>query len=226
MPGNDDFGNVAEEKFRRVMRPRAIPIYKRLFPGCELEDLRAEGFKVHVLDKEFAIDSLLKFVTGQWITVQEKYRQSNYWTNYHDFTQEYENGDHSQGEWFHLAAQLYFYGWANSEKTDFAQWLLIDVARYKILIEKSGGIEKVGRFQRNRSWYEGGSGQATFYGLSLSFLKPAILKHFNVFDGQGRVRCPQWEHVSYCRSCGTRPADNFVSAHDGRPSITRTWRHP
>ena len=147
-----------------------------LFPGCELVDLREKGVKVHVLDKEFGIDSLLKVQTGQWFSLQEKYRAYDA-LRYGDFTQEYMNACgtewESPGEWFKLYALIYFYGWANKEGTDFAKWILMDVAKYKLLVEDAGGLDKIGTYHENRR-----HGRASFYSIPLDAIEPAFITTF------------------------------------------------
>src|SRR5262245_13088356 len=115
--------------FMREMQPHALRIYQHIFPGCMVEDLRKQGKRdededgVHILDRNFAIDSLLRMPDGSFFTLQEKYRTHEHLQNFGDFTHEFMNGYGTKrqepGEWFHLGAQLYFYGWANEEKTDF-----------------------------------------------------------------------------------------------------------
>ena len=117
MVGN--FDNLSTEVFRRKMRPHAIKIYETLWPGCKIDALREQGIKVHVLDKEFGIDTLSTFTSGQWISIQEKYRRFALWSKWKDFTQEYINAAGTKyktpGEWFHLGAQIYFIGWADKK---------------------------------------------------------------------------------------------------------------
>lgn len=155
------------------MRPYALSIYQRIFPGCYLEDLREQGVRVHVLDREFGIDSLIHLPSAQWISIQEKYRTFDN-LKYGDFTQEYKNAVgtpyESEGEWFKLGAQLYFYGWANRQEDGFAKWLLLDIARYKCLVERLGGLDKVGTIRQNCRY-----GRASFYAIPIEKLKPAIL---------------------------------------------------
>jgi len=175
------FEQLDTEQFRKKMRPSALRIYERLFPGCTLEDLRADGFKVHVLDKEFGIDALINLNCGQWISIQEKYRR-NYALKWLDFTQEYMNAagtEHeSPGEWFKLGSQLYFYGWANQDETDFEKWAIIDVAKYKLLVEEYGGLEKMGAKRSNNQ-----HGRASFFAIPITKLMPAI-----VFDYRGFLK--------------------------------------
>jgi hypothetical protein len=155
------------------MKPAALRIYRRLFPGCEVEDLRKEGVKVHVLDKELGIDSLLTTKQGQWFSIQEKYR-AHKWLQYLDFTQEYRNAEgtehESPGEWFKLGAQLYFYGWANEAETDFEKWAILDVAAYKLLVERAGGLAAIGTKRQNRI-----HGRASFFAIPIQKLRPAFI---------------------------------------------------
>jgi hypothetical protein len=176
-----EFGGLVMEQFRLRMRPHAIAIYERLFGDCEIQDLREEGVRVHVLDKEFGIDMLLTVPSGQWFTVQEKYREHKFLVEpllqveppCPDFTQEYMNAvgtpHESPGEWFKLGAQLYFYGWARPREDGFAAWVLLNVPRYKMIVEKTpGGIAGLGRLCYNRR-----HGRATFYAIPVSRLRNA-----------------------------------------------------
>ena len=71
-----------------------------------------------------------------------------------DFTQEYRNAVGTQyeapGEWFHLNAELYFFGWATSDESGLAKWVLLHIPRYKRLIEEAGGLDRIGKL-RNRT---------------------------------------------------------------------------
>lgn len=174
------FAELTTEKFRLRMRPHAETIYRSLWPGCAVEDLRAQGIDVHVLDQHFGIDTLVKLDSGQSLTLQEKYRQYKYLVTPRlqvkpgvpDFTQEYMNAvgtEHeAEGEWFHLAAQLYFYGWAAEDESRFEKWALLDIARYKQLVEDAGGLPAIGQLIPNRT-----HGCATFYAIPIDRLRLA-----------------------------------------------------
>jgi hypothetical protein len=162
---NRNFETRGIEQFRLMMEPHALGIYRRLFPGVEKENLRQEGPGVHVLDKEHAIDSILRLPSGITFTLQEKYRENKYLVDPRlqekppcpDFTQGYKlavgTPHESPGEWFHLHSQLYFYGWADRQCTRFEKWVLVDVAKYKILVEKTeGGLAAMGRLIANKQW--------------------------------------------------------------------------
>lgn len=177
-----DFSLLPTEKFRVRMRPHAEKIYRRIWPGCQIRDLREHGVAVHILDKNFGIDTLAEFLSGQWISVQEKYRryralasmELKFEPPYPDFTQEYLNAEgtkhESPGEWFKLGAQVYFYGWANESETDFAAWLLMDIAKYKMVVEEMGGLDSISKRHYNQQ-----HGRASFYPIPIYRLEQAII---------------------------------------------------
>ncbi len=181
-----NFNNLSTVKFQQKMKPAALRIYENVFPGCVLEDLREHGVKVHILDKEFGIDSLIKFPTGQWISIQEKYRTYRSYEycmrtqGYLDFTQEYKNAVGTQyeneGEWFKLGSQLYFYAWANETETDFLKWIIMDIPKYKILVEESGGLENIGYLEQNKKY-----GKSNFYVIPLEKLETTFLYKGDLF---------------------------------------------
>ena len=170
----NNFNNLSTVKFQEKMKPAAERIYQKIFPRSRLVDLRQDGFKVHILDQEFGIDALLYLKSGQWVSIQEKYRK-NYALKYLDFTQEFVNGHgtkhESPGEWFKLGAQLYFYGWANKEESDFEKWAIIDIVKYKMLIENNGGFEAIGGKMR----YNKTHGSASFYAIPIQKLKSCFV---------------------------------------------------
>ncbi len=159
--------------FQEKMKPAALAIYQMVFPGSQVEDLREDGVKVHVLDREFGIDALIRVPSGQAITLQEKYRR-NYSLKWGEFTQEYMNAVgtkyESSGEWFKLGAQLYFYGWANKEETEFVRWFIMDITKYKLLVEENGGIERMGTLEQNDK-----HGRASFYAIPVERLESCII---------------------------------------------------
>ncbi len=167
-----------DRDFERNMRPAAQRVYEGIFSGCTVEFAQEDG-RLRQLDESFGIDAVLRLKSGQIITAQQKFRRHENLSRFGDFTQEFRNaagGPHeAEGEWFYLAAQLYFYGWANEDETDFAAWVLLDVVRYKLLIERRGGLEKVGRLRHNQA-----HGRASFYAIPLKTLEPAILRRSGI----------------------------------------------
>lgn len=173
------FNSLSTVRFQQKMRPAAVRIYQRIFPDCRVEDLREEGGRVHVLDKEFGIDTLIHFSSDQWVSVQEKYRKNDA-IRYLDFTQEYKNAvgtpHESNGEWFKLGAQLYFYGWANKAETDFEKWVILDIPKMKLLVEEAGGLDKIGSLRQNRE-----HGRASFYCIPIKKLIPAFVYDYRSY---------------------------------------------
>ena len=171
-----EFQNLSTVKFQEKMKPAALRIYQMVFPECKIEDLRGEDGLVHILDREFGIDSLINLPSQQWITLQEKYRKNNA-LQYLDFTQEYMNGvgtaHEAPGEWFKLGAQVYFYGWANFNETDFEKWFIMDIAKYKMLVEKEGGLSRLGTLRQNNL-----HGRANFYAIPVKKLTSCFITDY------------------------------------------------
>ncbi len=168
----------ADERFQRGMRPVVTRIYEGLFLGCRVEHISGQPGEPNPLDSELGIDAKIHLTQGQWISVQEKFRRHE-WLKALDFTQEYYNAVGTEyeepGEWFHLAAHVYFYGWANESQDDFAAWALLDVLQYKLLVDRAGGLHKLGKLRQNRA-----GGSASFYAIPIGNLRPAILKAYGI----------------------------------------------
>jgi len=171
-----EFNNLSTVRFQQRMKPAALRIYQMVFPRCKVEDLREEGVRVHVLDQEFGIDSLINLPSKQWLSLQEKYR-NNSALKYLDFTQEYMNAvgtpKESPGEWFKLGAQLYFYGWANAAVTEFEKWFLMDIAKYKLLVEQAGGLKRIGTLRQNQR-----HGRASFYAIPVKAITSCFITDY------------------------------------------------
>lgn len=184
MHKSKDFENLDTVKKQRRLVPAAENIYENLFGPCEVLDLREDGNDGHILDRDFAVDTLIVKPSGAWYSLQEKYRDHQFLTrrryrvnpNCPDFTQEYKNADgtdrEEKGEWFHLGAQYYFYGWSDKSGLNFAAWVLINIPKYKRLVEAKGGLDEVGEFMQNEK-----HGRASFYCIPLTSIKEAIVAH-------------------------------------------------
>ena len=171
-----DFKTLPTEIFRKTLNHKAIEIYKSIYKGCEY----SRELDINK-DRHFSIDATIILQDGQKMTIQEKYRDNKYLRNkylqelppYPDFTQEYKNAVgtpfENEGEYFKLFAQLYFYGWVNSQKTDFKRWCIIDVVKYKDYIQKVG-INNIGALKHNYK-----HGRASFYAIPIIKLKHCFL---------------------------------------------------
>ena len=169
--------------FERRMRGPVEEVYQTYFPGCNVRYTR-EHDELRPFDDHFAIDTILDLPSGGIVTAQQKCRRYGYFLQYRDFTQEYMNAVgsayESRGEWFHLASQIYFYGWANPAENGLVAWLLLDVVRYKMLVEKQGGLEKMGTPRQNKE-----HGKASFYAIPVERLRPALIGSHGLQDRPG-----------------------------------------
>ena len=158
--------------FERRMRSPVEEVYQTYFPDCRVRYTR-EHDELRPFDEHFAIDTILELHRGGIVTAQQKCRRNQY-LKYKDFTQEFMNAagtkHESQGEWFHLASQIYFYGWANPAEDGLVAWLLLDVVEYRRLVEKKGGLDKIGTLHQNRE-----HGNANFYAIPVKDLQSALI---------------------------------------------------
>jgi hypothetical protein len=193
-----DYEKMPETQFSVRMREAAARIYEKVYPGCRVEYLE----RGHVLDKTYGIDCRIH--TGnQYFTLQEKYRKNEFLYTYFDFTQKYQSATgtiwQGDGEWFNLAAQIYFYGWTNPEETEFEKWFIMDIGQYKKLVNDWGGLDEIGYAVNPKR-----PGAANFYGIHPSRLMPAWVSDYRLFlpkkgSGQGNLKktypetCPQEE---------------------------------
>ncbi len=156
----------------------ADALYRGWWPGCDMWRPPSG----HVLDRILGIDTLVRLPVGGFLTVQEKFRKNELLVSPRlrvdpscpDFTQEHKNAagtdQESKGEWFKLAAQLYFYSWLTEAGDGLAAWMLMDVARYRNLVVAAGGLQGIGRLQNNKE-----HGRASFYCIPVRRLSRAIV---------------------------------------------------
>lgn len=156
--------NYAFQEKRRVeqrCKDALDQIYKTRWPGVIIN--RAVSLE---RDRDQGIDLALTLTSGAVLTIQEKVREFKYLA-YDDFTQEYMNGVgtpyESAGEWFKLAADLYSYSWESDTPGVLAKWSLVNVARYKLWVDRQGGLHKVGRLKTNHEF-----GKASFYAIPMN----------------------------------------------------------
>ena len=159
--------------FEQRMRGPVERVYQAYFPECKVRYTREQD-ELRPFDDHFAIDTILELRSGGIVTAQQKCRRYGYFSQHGDFTQEFMNAAGtkyaSRGEWFHLASQIYFYGWANRAEDGFVAWLLLDVVKYRRLVEKNGGLDKIGTLHQNRE-----HGSANFYAIPVKELRAAFI---------------------------------------------------
>jgi len=165
--------------FQDKLKNAACEIYKMVWPGCKVIPLQSKTETPNLLDKVFGIDLFIQLETNSKITIQEKFR-ANHFLKYTDFTQEYKNAEgtnfESNGEWFNLAADVYFYGWSDHTESFFVKWALIDILKYKLWVETVGGLDKVGSYMRNNK-----HGRASFYAIPIIKMIPLFLTDYRKY---------------------------------------------
>lgn len=127
------------------MRPIADVLYKQLISGIVAIERFPKGTARFILDKEYAIDLQFTLSTGMVITAQEKFREFDKWLaennrpQYSDVTVELYNDpiQKIKGDWFNLASQVYFVGYASKDELSFDRYILLDWVQ--VIIETGKG---------------------------------------------------------------------------------------
>lgn len=162
-----DFSGRMRKPAHKIIRETFGVVFQSRTTVVSLNDL--------ALDQRAGIDSKVVFIPSEVsFSVQEKYRTHDKLA-YLDFTQElynaYGTAHQAEGEFMHLHAAYYFYGWANADETDFEQWFIMDVQEYKKLVLSAGGLDKIpGAIRKQNEAY----GKALFFTIPLAFLAPAV----------------------------------------------------
>ena len=129
------------------MTPHIDTIYHRLFRN--LTDIHRSSRdtetdeRISFMDRELAIDTFLYFNDGTILTLQEKTRKKAILERFGaDFTFEYYNDPRTKdkGEWFKLAAQMYFYGYANANIDGYEKFWLLNVPKLRLFLKNNIGI--------------------------------------------------------------------------------------
>lgn len=134
-----------EKVFEEQMTPHIDTIYKGLFSGLQeinrSERSNNDNQKTLFMDTELGIDTILKFDDGTTLTFQEKSRK-NYYLKYDDFTFEYFNDPKTKelGEWFKLASQYYFYGFARENNIGYSKFYILKVPDFRLYLKNDIGI--------------------------------------------------------------------------------------
>jgi len=168
-----------EKAFEESMTPHIDEIYRRTFRG--LTDIKrsdretAIDSKILFMDRELAIDTFLHFMDGTILTLQEKTRKNWFRERYgEDFTFEYYNDPitKDEGEWFKLAAQLYFYGYAKADMSGYEKYWLVDVLKLRLFMKNGIGISALEqRFLK----YNKPPCKANFFAVPFTCIDPACI---------------------------------------------------
>ena len=123
-----DFMKNPRKQSELRRRPAIDAIYNRVFPGCTIK--RFDHGNDLILDVRFAIDVELKMPNGMILLGQEK-ALGNEFARFRSVTVEYYQDPtiKEEGDWFKLAAQFLFCGYANITDTEFNPWVILDWAQ-------------------------------------------------------------------------------------------------
>lgn len=178
--------------FEEKMTPCIDMIYKTIFSKLiKIERSNRENTtdsKVLFMDKELAIDTFLHFIDGTILTLQEKSRKYSQTLakGYCDFTFEYYNDPSTkeEGEWFKLAAQLYFYGFANRQESGYEKIYIIDIPELRLFLKNEIGIDELEkRYLRNNP----PPAKANFFAIPFSIIPQRCIKYFKDYSVQNKV---------------------------------------
>ena len=171
----------AEKNFEESMTPHIDAIYRGLFSKL-VSVIRNDrenqtDSKLLFMDKELAIDTFLHFKDGTVLTLQEKTRKRYYADKFgEDFTFEYYNDPRTgdEGEWFKLAAQFYFYGYAEGDLNGYYKYWIVNVPKLRLFLKNIVGIRELERryLRRNKP-----PAKANFFAIPFSIIPSDCILH-------------------------------------------------
>lgn len=173
----DPFINTRRKEDELRRRPWIEIIYHSVFgPEIQIERHDRIEDEVFILDRYYAIDGHIRLPRGNILTFQEKTRKAT--APGFDLTVEYYNDPaiDEQGDWFHLAAQIYFVGKANTRETDFQQWAIIDLAALALADHRG----QISWSRRQNNWT-----RADFLATPIRNLPTAMIIAINEGLGEG-----------------------------------------
>ena len=108
------------------LRPVADSVYRQVW-GESIKIQRFERDEDKILDTRFAIDVIITLPGGQILTGQEKFLSYKY-ASYQSVTVEYYQDARTEehGDWFKLAVQFYFTGYATQDESGFMPWIILN----------------------------------------------------------------------------------------------------
>lgn len=173
-----------EKNWRRQQELRMRPVADRLYKQCWGDDIKIERLEQpgnYVLDRFFGVDLIITFPTGMMFTGQEKFLSPQY-ASWKSLTAEYMNSPDKKGDWFHLASQFYFCGYASKNWDSFQYWVMANWASIVIAT-----------LRKRVKWYDNsnqdGHARASFRYCKIPELPPdCIIASSNTFlrDKEGK----------------------------------------
>ena len=123
------FDSDPRRKQELAMRPAADRLYNQVFGVTNQGIVRMDSQpgERHLLDREHGIDVQLVTASGLILTGQEKFLSAEF-AKYNSLTVEFEQNQHTgeKGDWYKLACQFYFVGYASVDLKCFTSWVVVD----------------------------------------------------------------------------------------------------
>ena len=166
---DSDFERDPRRQQELRMRPAADEIYASVF-GLNVQVERTEYEDGAILDKHFAIDVRVTLpASGMILLGQEKFLSPRY-ASFGTVTIEYwQNPEiQEQGDWFKLASQVYFVGYATPDWQGFDPWILLNWPSV-VLATEAGAIP----WQANHN--KDGHARASFRFCKMRLFPPECL---------------------------------------------------
>jgi len=144
-----------EKNFEEKMTKHIDQIYREVF-GDKLSKIyrsnreNQDDKKLLFMDIELSIDTHLTFFNGSVLTFQEKTLRYTK-QRFNQFTFEYYNDPRTkeEGEWFKLAAQLYFFGYANKNESGYDKFWILNVAKLRTRLMSKYNMDDMHKFLRH-----------------------------------------------------------------------------
>lgn len=181
--------------------PYIDTIYKNVFPNVK-SIKRYEKEDESILDKMYHIDTVIKALFDNQITLQEKVLRNEF-IDSNTLTIEYMQKQYTKekGEFFNLSSQYYFSGYWNKNEDGIEKWIIINVPQffYSLYKEKEAGYIKLYEEYKPKTnkeeWVtdaiianidnncrKTGSSNASFFWIDYNDIpKNCILTSYNIF---------------------------------------------
>ena len=173
-------GNWKDKDFDEGLTAKKDEIYRNLFKVDDIVRSDRKNFingaTSKILDEKLGIDCLIYLQSGGYITSQEKVLRYSK-MHFLQLTIEYENNriGSKYGDWFHLASQIYFFGYATPDETNIAKYWIFDVCKLRLYLDEINFPIK--NYVRNNTGVERSSFVAI--PVEIIFRKPEIILYYN-----------------------------------------------
>lgn len=125
---------------------------RKIYQALKWEEAHTDSSYLEDVDRNIGIDYFFNDADGKKISVQERFRESNY-SRYNDFTIRYrrdfsKDPDRKLSEFFKMKADYFVYGISNGSKvnhesnSDFIKYAVIDLEKFRENIDNQNIVIK------------------------------------------------------------------------------------